>query len=171
LLILFAVSLTGCGDGALPPFAGSPYVSVVWPKDELPVGGTSTSYGTWDNEIAYVVWSDLPQEWVGISNFDHNRFRTLATLKVAQEETDGRKIRFESQMRQKDAEREGSLTFGGARYALADGAVFLVTTRGGPPQVRQVKVDLRPLKPRREDLVELARRDPEIGAFLTQAAR
>jgi len=51
------------------------------------------------------------------------------------------------------------------RYDLADGRLFLVTTRGGRTEVRQLDRDLSGVQPDWESIVVFAKSDPDVAEF------
>ena len=57
----------------------------------------------------------------------------------------------------------------GKNYDLADGRLFLVSTRGDKPAVKQLTFDFDALQGQGDSLAELARSKPEIGEFFQEA--
>ena len=66
--------------------------------------------------------------------------------------------------------RTGTVTINGAKYDPAAGRVFLVSTRGGQVQVRQVLRDLSEVQAEQESFLDLADSDPEIAQFVAAAS-
>ena len=67
--------------------------------------------------------------------------------------------------------RSGPITINAVTYDLANGSLFLVSTRGEQPQVLQLKRDTMKLKPGEESkrsLEDLARNDPDIAPFFAK---
>jgi hypothetical protein len=62
-----------------------------------------------------------------------------------------------------------NLTINNVRYDLAAGRLFLVTTRGGQAQVRQLKRDLSGLRPNWAAFEKFAKEDADVAQFVTAA--
>jgi hypothetical protein len=88
------------------------------------------------------------------------RFRETASR-------DGRQVTWEWATRDG---RTGAVTINGAKYDPAAGRVFLVSTRGGQVQVRQVPRDLSGLQAEQEGFLALVDSDPEIARFVAAAS-
>src|SRR5579884_3115406 len=64
----------------------------------------------------------------------------------------------------------GTVTINGAEYEPAAGRVFLISTRGGQVQVRQLPRDLSEVQAEQEGFLALADSDPEIARFVVAAS-
>jgi hypothetical protein len=115
----------------------------------------SITCGVWREGMAVVFWTDL--SWGN----------SVATTKeegtVYEGEYHGRDGRRVKCRCTTGDGRTGAVTIGDERFDLADGSLFLVSTRGTHSQVRQLQRDISKLKP--DDLKQLARSDPQIIEF------
>jgi hypothetical protein len=59
----------------------------------------------------------------------------------------------------------------GSSYELAKGSLFLVSTRDGKVEVRQVQRDLLKVKPDQESVEKLLKDDAEVGSFFAEKAK
>ncbi len=66
--------------------------------------------------------------------------------------------------------RTGAVSINGTSYDPAAGRVFLISTRGGQVQVRQVPRDPSSVPAEQEGFLVLADSDPEIARFVAAAA-
>src|SRR5262249_13537591 len=104
---------------APPPAAGSGSVLV---------GGTTAWYGTWDGRLVVLVWADTHAGTGGTSGGKLHGSLAL--------EPPGKRIEIDAATQDG---RAGTVTIDGKAYDLADGGLFLVSTRDGQVQIRQVK--------------------------------
>ena len=136
--------------------------------DMAAVGETWVQYGTLDNSLVFVIWSDISLEDASLSgtggggpaprgvkaNYHGQRFAK-----------DGRKVEWEAAT---SDGKTGTVTINGAEYRLQDGPVFLVTTRGDGQRAQQVIADLSALKPTAESWERLAKERAEVKEYLAR---
>jgi hypothetical protein len=120
---------------------------------------TVVTYGTWGEGTAILVWTDT--EGVGgggaASTPDGARYRGRVKY------TNGEHLEWECTTADG---KTGAVTLNGTSYDLAGGPLFLVTTRSGRTEARQIRRDLSHVQPSRESLDALARIDREVAKFL-----
>jgi hypothetical protein len=66
--------------------------------------------------------------------------------------------------------KAGTLTINGTKYDTAAGRVFLISTRGGQVDVRQIFRDLSGLEADRTSFLALADGDSEVARFVAAAS-
>jgi hypothetical protein len=62
--------------------------------------------------------------------------------------------------------RTGQVQIGRDSYDLSAGTLFIVTTRGGKTDVRQLKRDLSAVPLDQDGILAFAEKDPDLSAFL-----
>jgi hypothetical protein len=133
-----------------------------------------------DSKVLFVVWADVPfasndHGWKG-SDFEHSIY------KASFPRPDGSQVMLESEMvNPNDVSLTiNNITINNIRYDLAAGKLFLVTTRGGQAQVRQLKRDLSGLRPDADSLIsdhtrraalfeKMAKEDADVARFVAAA--
>jgi hypothetical protein len=159
--LLLAIALIGGGCSTAKHSLGT---------GSLDIGETCVQYVTFDRTIALAVWGDAKGDalawdassgnWRYSGRFyfaPHDRAHWFNTQYVNWEAktTDG---------------KCGSVIINDAQYKLEDGALFLVTTHGDAPVVRQVSIDLSALHGTAESFEAVAKDHAEVKEFLTQAS-
>jgi hypothetical protein len=114
-------------------------------------------------QILFVVWVDVPDAFgSGGSDARH------AFYSAYFQPPGGGRVGWEAETTNG---ADVSLTLNGARYDLAAGRLFLLTTRAGQAQVRQLKRDLSRLRPDTGDFKKLAMEDKDIARFIAAAEK
>lgn len=62
--------------------------------------------------------------------------------------------------------QSAQFTLNGTGYDLSVGTLFLVSTRGGSPQVEQLHRDLSGVQPDQESILAFAQNDPDVTRFV-----
>ena len=132
---------------------------------------TTVQYVSRRDGLLVVVWSDLSGKAAGFgceagssTEFAGSSGRTECHSSV--KAGDGRAV----QLKCVTTDGKGwTVTVNGKEYALGDGALFLVQTRGGSAKIRQLKQDLSGLQPTKETWQRLAKASPEVKDFTDQA--
>ena len=110
------------------------------------------------NGISFVVWSDLPN-----ANFVHGRSKVdRASYRADHRGKDGRCVEFQC------AIRDGKVTpirIAHCNFDLANGSLFLVSTKQTPPLIAQLDVDVQDFPIDREGLKKLSSVHPDIREF------
>ena len=186
VLLLFIGALTGCDtDPGLPRAFGNQELS--WDEStdgKQPIGGIDNAevdFGIWGEGAALVIWSDAGCS-LGGSGMANRELEPGETRKG---------VKYEGDVTSKDGKswkvacytrdgKTGTVKIGDQAFDLAGGRLFLVSTRGASPKVKQLKQDKLNLMPEgaqtvnqitRDSIRELGKTDPVIKAFFTDAAR
>lgn len=130
------------------------------------VGETSVQYVSINPErrISLLVWSDL-NDGPGGSSGEAGLFGS--SCKGFASSADGRRIDWAWQGAK---EKGGDFQINGTAYDLANGTLFLVSTKGGPVRVTQLDVDLAKVQADKQGFEALAKDQPKITQFLADAA-
>jgi hypothetical protein len=116
----------------------------------------------WEEGLEVMIWHDMTGSMMA-----HSAGSTQDPTYVEQgsaRSADGRSLAWE--LRTTDG-RRGELQIGGATYEVAGGSVFLVTTRGGKTEVRQLDRDLSTVPLDHEAILAFAESDPDLAAFIS----
>jgi hypothetical protein len=116
----------------------------------------------WEEGLEVMIWHDVTG-----SAMAHSAGSTEDRVNVEQgsaRSADGRSLEWELQTTDG---RTGQLEIGGGRYEVAGGSLFLVTTRGGKTEVRQLDRDLSAVPLDNEGILAFAANDSDLAAFLT----
>lgn len=152
LVVLVTIGVAACSGSSTPPGASK-------------VLGSSEQGGylflRWQEGLDVMIWHDL----VGEGTADSAGFATgrLYIERGSARSADGRGLAWEVQT--VDG-RMGEVQIGGVRYDLAAGTLFIVTTQGGTPAVRQLSRDLSAVPLDHDGILAFARNDPDLAAFL-----
>ena len=161
--LLGLICVAGCGSsgehGLSESIAGwtSSSGSGVPGIDEASVTMVTLKGGPPDG-IPFVVWSDLPNPSVAQGSSNANR----ASYRGSHRGTNGRRVEFQC------AISDGNVTdimIARRKYDLANGSLFLVSTKQNPPLVAQFDVDVQNFPRDKEGLKQLSRAQPDIGGF------
>ena len=129
------------------------------------VGETSVQYVSVspDGGISLVIWSDLRG---GAGQSSHSG---LLESRVAgfSSSADGRRIDWDWKA---PKERAGAFRIDGTPYDLANGTVFLVSTKGGQVRVTQLDADLSKVKPDKQGFEAFAKNQPQVAQFTAEAS-
>ncbi len=151
LVVLVTIGGAACGGSSTPPGASK-------------VLGSSEQGGylflRWQEGLDVMIWHDL----VGEGTADSAGFATgrLYIERGSARFADGRSLAWEVQT--VDG-RMGEVQIGGVRYDLAVGTLFIVTTQGGTPAVRQLSRDLSAVPLDHDGILAFARNDPDLAAI------
>jgi hypothetical protein len=128
------------------------------------VGNTSVQYVISDRGIALAVW------WTDVggpsgSGSESGLFRTTARGFFSA--PDGKKINWEWHA---PREKGGDFQIDGTSHDLANGTLFLVSTKDGQLRVTQLDVDLSQVQPNQQGFEALAKKQPKIAKFIAAAS-
>jgi hypothetical protein len=131
------------------------------------VDKTTVQYLSRGNGLFVIVWSDLFND--GTAGFDseagsssNGKIEWHSTVKAG----DGRGVQLKVETRDGN---DWTVIVNSKEYELDDGALFLVQTRGASSRVTQIKQVLSALPPTSETWRRLAKDNPQVKEFLTQA--
>jgi hypothetical protein len=114
----------------------------------------------WNQDTVFAIWTDN-QQGIGSSSTSTDRGATYSGWLTM---SDTRKLDFACETTDGMA---GFITLAGKAYDLKDGTLFLVSTAGPEPRVKQLKSDIRKLKDEEAAFLKLAEQSAEIGDFFT----
>jgi hypothetical protein len=161
--------LLGCGGPTPPQGSGTGFVAWERFKEINPKAGINkahANYGVWkDDGLVFLILTDF----VGSSR-DHSSGKGTGSDKYEgrHKATDGQKV--EWQCETADG-KTGKMIINGSSYELAEGSLFLDSTRGGKVEVRQVQRDLLKVKPDQESVEKLLNEDADVGSFSAEKAK
>jgi hypothetical protein len=155
------------------------------------IDGTGVTYIAYPDGIGLVVWKDFAstareeKQGEGPPRVKGRYYNVGPMSRGARSGQEGEKFEEEvsfSQIIGQDARRlswhwetvdgkGGTVTIDDKKYDPRDGALFLISTRGGATQVRQLQRDLSAVKPDRASFERLAKEDAEIARFVQEAAK
>jgi hypothetical protein len=121
---------------------------------------TSIEYVGLDDRIALIIWTDV----VGSSNSSSTDSPGGISLRGELNSNDGRKLAWKCDA---STDGTGTLTLSDTQYDLAEGFVFLVSTRDGLPKVQQVKRGTIAASTIDQKIRELAK-EKEVTAFFSK---
>jgi hypothetical protein len=158
--------LTGCGRSGQSTRFGSTVGVISWNETSpSPVGGLDHAwvvYARLGEGLRILLWTDLQN---GVANWTSDSTSDSASFKGSIQSSDLKKP-IDVQCQAQGA-NSGSLTIDGVTYDLAGGSLFLVSTKGERPVVKQLNRDTSQFKEDPESLKAFARTDPEISAIFT----
>ena len=128
------------------------------------IQGTVAQYGYRDNQMVLVVWSDcnhIPISGGGNKGLHSDHDGTMTG-------PEGRRVSWKCET---PDGKTGTVTINGAKYDLAKGSVFLVSTKGADSGVVQLQRDLSHLPVGESGLEKLAKDHADIAAFVARAAK
>ena len=179
LLVAAAGLLTAAGCSNKPPpspassnsIGGGQYEwhSFKELKPEAGLDEAQASFGTWGNAasgsgLAFVILSDV----VGPSKVET---KSSGKISGQQRSTDGRQVDWQCDT---SDGKTGTVTLNGQVYDLAQGSLFLVSTKGTEARMLQLKRDTMKLKVGNDPKVtleSLIKGDEEIGPFFANAGK
>src|SRR5262249_46814913 len=124
------------------------------------------SFGIWkEGGLAFLILTDF----VGSSR-DRGSGKGVGPEKYEgqQKARDGRKVEYQCETADG---KTGTMTINGSSYELAKGSMFLVSTRGGKVEVRQVKRDLLKVALDQESVEKLLRGNADVASFFAEKAK
>jgi hypothetical protein len=155
LLLAVAGAVAACTGSSTPPGANK-YLGTF--------EGGGYLFLRWEEGLEVMLWHDMTGSAAAQSagSTDDRVTIELGSARSA----DGRSLEWE--LRTTDGKR-GELQIGGATYEVAGGSVFLVTTRGGTTEVRQLDRDLSSVPLSQEGILAFAENDPDLAAFISSS--
>jgi hypothetical protein len=147
LAVLFAVALSGCMTKSTPPGA-----AIVGGK----VGRAGFTFLRWEQGLEIMIWHDLD------SSSNHGSGSTgdpVYRLSGSASSPDGRRVDWQAQTMDGMA---AQFWMDGVSYDLAKGALFVVTTRNGTTDVKQLFRDLSGIQADYDSCVAFAKGDPDL---------
>ena len=158
LALLALPVLAGCSK---PAFPGCDLGA--WRGGET----TSVQYAACGGNMLVVVWSDISFNEPGFGAYGTSSVNpSQAAYSYGVRSGDGRAVELKVETTDGKAWK---VTVNGTEYRREDGALFLVRTRGGAAQVKQVKHELSGLQATAETWERLAQENAEVKAFIAQA--
>ena len=136
------------------------------------MGGGATSVGDTcvqhvsirsDGRISLLIWSDLTDK--GGSSSEADLFGSSAEGLFSS--ADGRRVDWSWKA---PKERGGDFQINGISHDLANGTLFLVSTKGGQVQVTQLDVDLSKVQSDKQGFEAFANTQPKVAKFIGEAA-
>ncbi len=129
------------------------------------VGQTSVHYVgiSPDRRINLVIWSDS----LGAAETSGDSGLVGSTAERFFTSVDGKRIDWKWRV---PKEKGGDFRLNGTPYDLANGTLFLVSTKGGRVRVTQLDVDLSRVQPNAQAFEALAKNEPTIAKFIAEAS-
>ena len=129
------------------------------------VGHTSVQHVsiTADGRISLLIWSDLTDK--GGSSSEGNLFGSSAEGFFSS--ADGRRVDWKWKA---PKEKGGDFQINGISHDLANGTLFLVSTKDGQVRVTQLDVDLSKVQSDKQGFEGFANTQPKIAKFIAEAA-
>ncbi len=115
----------------------------------------------WQEGMEIMIWYDVTgsAEAHGTGSTEDPIYVERGSARSA----DGRSLEWEVQTRDG---KTGEVRIGSASYDPSAGTLFIVTTRGGTTDVRQLDRDLSAVPFEQEGILAFAENDPDLSAFL-----
>ena len=161
--------LLGCGGPSPPRGSGAGFIA--WERfgeinPKAGIDKAHANYGVWkDDGLAFLILTDF----VGSSRDRSSGKGTGPEKYKGQHKApDGQKV--EWQCETADG-KTGKMIINGSSYELSNGSLFLVSTRGGKVEVRQVQRDLLKVKPDQESVEKLVKDEADVGSFFAEKAK
>jgi hypothetical protein len=149
--VILLVGASGCQQ-TTPP--GADMVSAK-------IGDTSYTFLHWKEGLRVMMWFDMADEvsaeGSGSTSDPIHKMEGYASA------TDGRRVDW--RLETADG-RTATFSIDGQAYDLSQGALFLITTRGGTTQVRQLNRDLSAVQATNESCEAFATADPDVSSFI-----
>jgi hypothetical protein len=144
------------------PAAGGPRLKLAG-GGETTVGQTSVQYVFSDRGIALAVW------WADVGKSESGSQSSLfsATARGSFSSADGKRVNWSWRT---PRENGGDFEIEGAPYDLANGKLFLLSTKDGQLGVTQLDVDLSQVQPTTRGFEALAKKEPRIAKFIAEAS-
>jgi hypothetical protein len=125
------------------------------------MGGGATSV---DGRISLLIWSDLTDK--SGSSSEGSLFGSSAEGFFSS--ADGRRVDWTWKA---PKEKGGDFQINGMAHDLANGTLFLVSTKGGQVQVTQLDVDLSKVQSDKQGFEAFANTQPKVAKFIAEAGR
>ena len=129
------------------------------------VGDTSVQYVSIrpDGRISLLIWSDLTDKSGSSSTGDLFGSSSEGFFSSA----DGRRVDWKWKA---PKEKGGAFQINGKPHDLANGTLFLVSSKGGQVQVAQLDVDLSKVQSDKQGFEAFAKTQPKVAKFIAEAA-
>ena len=113
-----------------------------------------------------MIWDDIKgsHEYDGSSSTSDSMFKQRGYA----ESLDGR--RYDYQLQTTD-EKTTVFTIDGTEYDLSQGALFLITTKGGTTRIQQLNHDLSDVVPTNEGCETFAKQNLDVAEFISQSEK
>jgi hypothetical protein len=151
LAALFAVTLSGCAKST-PPGANAASGGL---------GQARYVFLQWEEGLSLMIWHDVlgsgGGQGSGSTTDPIYRYRGYA------ESLDGR--RFDWEVQTADG-KTAQFKIDHTDYDLSDGHLFIVTTKNGKTDVKQLHRDLASVQPNQASCVAFAKSDPDVARFI-----
>jgi hypothetical protein len=153
LTLCLLTLMFGCGPGTEP--GGSTFFGV-FKKASVYAGG-------WGTGTAVVIWTDIEQGGSsGLSGSPGRREYSGGMGAMP----DGRKVQWKCVTTDG---KTGPVTINGIEHQLANGPLFLVTTRNGKTEVKQLQRDFSKMVADVESMNRLTLQDKDVSQFIEAA--
>ena len=155
-LVAFSLLIlgVGCSPGTEP---GGPTFFGVFKKTSVYAGG-------WGTGTAVVIWTDIEQG--GSSGHSGSPGRRMEYSGGMGETHDGRKVAWKCVTTDG---KTGPVTINGVEHQLANGPLFLVTTRNGKTEVKQLQRDFSKMVAGVDSMNRLTLQDKDVSQFIEAA--
>ncbi|MBI3411598.1 MAG: hypothetical protein HY040_24990 [Planctomycetes bacterium] len=128
------------------------------------VGETAVEYVFSGDKIALAIWCAGIH---GPSGSSSESGLFSSTSRGFFSSADGKRIKWAWQ---DPREKGGDFEIDGTRYDLADGGLFLLSTKDGQVRVTQLDVDLSQVQANTQGFEALAKKEPRIAKFIAEAS-
>ena len=167
--ILAIVAIIGCLALVVVVMLGLWFLFSAGPSGgggAMSVGETSVQYVCVSphNRIGLVIWSDV-NGGVGQSS-ESDLFQSSAAGFFSS--ADGRRVDWTWKA---PKEKGGDFQINGIPHDLANGTLFLVSTKDGQVRVTQLDVDLSKIQSDKQGFEAFAKNQPKVAQFIAEAAR
>jgi len=171
IALLGVLCLPGCGGPSPPQGSGTGWVTWERFQEINPKAGidkAQANLGIWKSEsdgLAFLILTDFVASSPGRSG---GKGKGSEKYEGQQKAPDGQKV--EWQCETTDG-KTGKMIINGSSYELSKGSLFLVSTRGGKVEVRQVQRNLLKVKPDQESVEKLLKEDADAASFFAEKAK
>lgn len=115
----------------------------------------------WKEGLALMIWHDVPGSFM--SEGSGSTTDPVYRIHGYAESQDG--LRFDWELETSDG-KTAQFRIDNTSYDLADGALFIITTKNGETEVKQLRRDLSGVQAKHESCVAFAKSDPEVARFI-----
>jgi hypothetical protein len=122
--------------------------------------GTGYVFYRWEQGLRLMIWHDATD---AISSGSGSTSDPVYHVEGQAVYSDGSTLSWTIETRDGQS---AQFTLNGTDYDLSAGTLFLVSTRGGSPQVEQLRRDLSGVQPNRESILAFAQADPDIARLI-----
>ena len=157
LLVLALMSLGACARDQTPSTGGAGWTRI---------GETFIGLVKWGEGTAFLIYCDCDSE--GGSGPRSSSSSHGAAAHAWIRSTDGRTVDWWCQT---SDGINGEVRINGRKFKLEDGALFLVSTRGGQTQIEQYKRNLLEMVPDDKKLEGFTKEDPAVKQFISRVEK